>query len=264
MSYSVKGSSSVQELKSERAWSPSDGYVTIRRIVGEAQAIKDYFEQLVQSNANIGEVQERYNGGYGELIIRSTSNSTDNNQNNSLDNLETTWELATEVFNKPIESHPYFDSLTAEQKIKILTAARSAKPNPETSEKAKELYKCFALQVNEYMTIMLRLTKTTVVNKDTVVVSAYNRVMEVWRVNEILKNTYRQKNTNTGLLGTLKNLPKMYGSTFTKGEWEWVYLGPQIQKIGKNKYHLMQSWLGAERWYKSIYKGGSWDIRNSG
>ncbi len=256
MSYTVKGYEGITRLKDTREWSPSTGTMRVIKYVGDAESIKDYFDEIKEEGEidglSIASVQENYNGGYGELIIRCAYNSSDDTNGYSED-IEIVWELTSEVLNKPIETHRIFDALSGKDKSDIYNAVRKNEPNPVGSDIAKTLYAYYAHQINDYVAVMFRLTKNIIISSKSVAKCVYNRVGQVWKTDEVLGNTQNVKYTNEPLLGVLRLLPR-WGTS--NGEWEWLYLGPQLKQVAKNRYQLTQTWVGAERW-ADIYVGGT-------
>jgi len=262
INYKILGDATLRELPTTRLWSPDDGISSDHHFVGPADKVQEYFNEISVAGwaGGIDEMSEDFNGKSGKLLCRvfDDSGGTDGGNTEALNSV---WELIAQQLLKPIESHPWFDAISAKDKRDILERARNSKPrNLNIAEKVVAppggtdvviLYIHYAHSVMDYLSTDLILRKTTRLSGRSEVKASYTGI------NTVVAKTLPELESNIGppaaIIDIAKNLPKL-GTT--DGSWEWLKLGPQVRQITKRKFQLVYTWHGASRW--SILYGGSW------
>ncbi|MDD4860787.1 MAG: hypothetical protein PHI33_01630 [Smithellaceae bacterium] len=246
--YRIVGNTEIHQLRDERTWNPAEGVQTWRRFVGPAEKIKEYFNELTAAGADSGgdEIRESYNGQAGQVHIRVIDDSGGEDGGNT-EELNAVWELMSQDIQKPIESHPDFDSVIAAKKREIEKKARDAESFIGGTDAETNLYAYYSNQVLDYIATQLILRKSITVSTKSAITLSYANLNTVVAIGAI--------NPPSKLLGALTSLPKMDGTT---GAWEWLKKGPQCRQLGRSKFALSYEWWGADRWAKIPY-GGTWE-----
>jgi hypothetical protein len=243
--YRIIGNTDIEQLADKRVWNRTDGVQKLQRFVGTADAINAKFNELSAGGTVADDMDETVEGQYGQLLVRINEDSGSTEGANSFAN-NGTWELLAMEVMKPIESHYWFDSITAARKREIERCARDATSISGTPTDAENyLFAYYANQILEYPIDYLELRQTLIVSNRSTLTATHtgnNRVV-----------TLASIDPPDALLGTLTSLPKGDG---TSGAWEWMKKAPQVIQVAKSKFQIQYRWLGAERW-AAIY-GGSW------
>lgn len=233
--YTVKGSTSLTQLKDERGWDAVRGTFTLRRYEGPADAIAAEFARLVAGgDSGADDIREAYAGQHGTLTLRIPDATSDGEQDAKA--ISTTWEAVPVEILKPIESSPDFDTITSEKKTEILKAVREATGEAGYTGDEWILYAYLANQVTEYSEFMIRLRKVELVTVKTALRASWTGVNTVVSLASLGVPS-----------GILSNLPS---------GWEWLYKGASVVASGRG-YTMTSEWLGADEW-ATIYSGGTW------
>ena len=252
--YTVKGSSDIIRLPDKRTWNLNDGVQTFKRFQGTDDAIKAKFNELSSGvddegapvDTGIDDLNEDIDGKVGRLLARVIEDSGGSAGSNT-EALNAVWEVIANDILKPIETHSYFDAITAERKRYVEDAARNADAlDAAATDTEKILYTYYSVQMLDYILTEFIIRKSTVVSSRSAITASYtdtNRVV-----------TLASIGPPSALLGSLTSLPKGDG---TSGAWEWLKKAPQVRQISRRKFQISYEWHGAERWSLRFY-GGTW------
>jgi len=245
--HTIKGSSDIIRLTNKRSWNPTDGIQTFKRWQGTADVITAKFNELSAADApGVDNLEEDIDGKGGRLVGRVIEDSGGSAGGNT-EALNAVWEVIAQDVYKPIETHSYFDGITAERKRYVEKAARNADAlDAAASDAEKILYTYYSAQMLDYILTQFIIRKSTVVSTRSAITASYTSTNRVVTLESI--------GVPSALLGSLTSLPKGDG---TSGAWEWLKKAPQVLQISKRAFQIRYEWHGAERWSLRFY-GGTW------
>jgi len=243
----VKGSTDIIELTPKRTWNLTDGVQTVKRFVGTSEAVVAKFNELsAATGSGVDELEEDINGKSGKLLARVLEDSGGADGGNT-EATNAIWEVISNDVLKPIETHSYFNAVTAARKRYVEKCARDATAlDAAATDAEKILYTYYSVQMLDYMVSQFVIRKSIVVSSKSTITASYantNRVVSLASIG-----------VPSALIGSLSSLPKGDGSS---GAWEWLKKAPQVRQISKRKFQISYEWHGAESWSLRFY-GGTW------
>lgn len=233
--YSVVGTDGLVLQPDRRGWDEARGVYTERRYEGPAPLIRARFNELVAQGAASGavEIQEDYDGHAGTLTLR-IPDSTLATPGDQAKAISDNWECRIVEVMKPLESHPDYIGLGADEMSALVLAAREGVPF-DGEDIADELYRWLCAGVTQYREFNIHLRRVRTVTKTSTLRASFSGINEVVALSTI--------GVPSGILSALPS------------NWEYLYLGASVTLSGR-LYTISEEWIGASKW-ASFYTGGT-------
>ncbi len=246
--HTVIGNTEVVQYRPRRVWDATNGWSTVTRYEGTAEAIQAKANELANNDSGVDVIEEDIHGKAGTLMCRVYEDAGSGGGGNT-EELNAVWELIAQDILKPIERHSDYNAIKEARKRDIENYVRDrvqySSITAPTTDAEKALAGYFANQTLDFYLTQLILRKTCVVTTKSAITISYTGMNRVVTLASI--------NPPSILLGTLTSLPLESGSS---GAWEWLKKGPQLRQIARRKFQIVYEYWGAEKWAE-IY-GGSW------
>ena len=189
--HTVVGSTDVVQYKPKRVWDATNGWSTVTRYEGTADAIQAKANELANNDSGVDVIEEEINGQAGTLMCMVYEDSGSGSGGNT-EELNAVWELIAQDILKPIERHSDYNAINDSRKrdienyVKDKAKAISDEITAPSTLAEKALAGYLANQTLDFYLTQLILRKTCVVTTKSAITISYtgmNRVVTLASIN---------------------------------------------------------------------------------